>query len=114
MTMIHSWSCYIILLLVSCEKGVNNSWWNAWNFSFWGHDPATRDVMPADRKPKVIHWVNAKVAGEGWVGASKVKGGEVAGCGTSGAEKKWEKNCLGFVNLVVGSILDFFAYVLVR
>jgi len=24
------------------------------------HDPATRDVMPADRKPKVIHWVNAK------------------------------------------------------
>lgn len=24
------------------------------------HDPATRDVMPEDRKPKVIHWVNAK------------------------------------------------------
>jgi len=24
------------------------------------HDPATRDTMPADRKPKVIHWVNAK------------------------------------------------------
>lgn len=24
------------------------------------HDPSTRDVMPADRKPKVIHWVNAK------------------------------------------------------
>jgi len=23
------------------------------------HDPATRDIMPADRKPKVIHWVNA-------------------------------------------------------
>lgn len=22
------------------------------------HDPETRDVMPADRKPKVIHWVN--------------------------------------------------------
>jgi len=24
------------------------------------HDPSTRDIMPADRKPKVIHWVNAK------------------------------------------------------
>merc|ERR1712232_1306636 len=24
------------------------------------HDPATRDIMPADRKPKVIQWVNAK------------------------------------------------------
>eukprot|EP00913_Durusdinium_trenchii_P019213 g18056.t1 len=24
------------------------------------HDSSTRDVMPADRKPKVIHWVNAK------------------------------------------------------
>eukprot|EP00928_Gymnodinium_smaydae_P037547 TRINITY_DN26046_c0_g1_i1.p1 TRINITY_DN26046_c0_g1~~TRINITY_DN26046_c0_g1_i1.p1 ORF type:complete len:755 (+),score=226.07 TRINITY_DN26046_c0_g1_i1:39-2267(+) len=24
------------------------------------HDPETRDIMPADRKPKVIHWVNAK------------------------------------------------------
>lgn len=24
------------------------------------HDPATRDVMPADRKPKVVQWVNAK------------------------------------------------------
>jgi len=23
------------------------------------HDPDTRDTMPADRKPKVIHWVNA-------------------------------------------------------
>lgn len=23
------------------------------------HDPETRDIMPADRKPKVIHWVNA-------------------------------------------------------
>ena len=43
--------------------------------------------MPADRKPKVIHWVNAKVAG-GMGGSTKVKGGEVAGCGTSGAEKK--------------------------
>ena len=31
-----------------------------------GHDSSTRDVMPADRKPKVIHWVNAK--------APKVKG----------------------------------------
>jgi len=23
------------------------------------HDPATRDIMPADRKPKVVQWVNA-------------------------------------------------------
>ena len=49
--------------------------WNAWNFSFWGHDPATRDVMPADRKPKVIHWVNAKVAGwDGWEHQGKIIG----------------------------------------
>merc|ERR1712106_478640 len=24
------------------------------------HDPETRDIMPADRKPKVVQWVNAK------------------------------------------------------
>ena len=34
-----------------------------------GHDPATRDTMPADRKPKVIHWVNAKETCLGRAGA---------------------------------------------
>ncbi|CAK8992334.1 Glutamine--tRNA ligase (Glutaminyl-tRNA synthetase) (GlnRS) [Durusdinium trenchii] len=49
------------------------------------HDSSTRDVMPADRKPKVIHWVNAKAC------ASRARATGGGGC--------WFYGLLGFWKL---------------
>merc|ERR1711988_742630 len=47
--------CYVIKL----EEVVKDKKGNVTKLKC-SYDPATRDIMPADRKPKVIQWVNAK------------------------------------------------------
>jgi glutaminyl-tRNA synthetase len=47
--------CYVIKL----EEIVKDNKGNVTKLKC-SHDPATRDIMPADRKPKVIQWVNGK------------------------------------------------------